>query len=173
MTALSTLIEPLKRELAVPGTFPDVFPDTSNADLLGSLADGFAEARLAGFFPDVTLTQVGAAPSLDYETDPDLSLAGTAVVVILTSIRILRSQLRNINSGQRYKAGPVEFETTKAASMLKAELDYLTGRLDKIIENADKAARASAGLATVFDGYIARGGSIERAGGLYAYEYRG
>lgn len=172
-TALSTLVPALKRELAVPGTFADVFPDTGERDLRGALADGFAEAQLSGFFGDVTLTYDGVADPPDWTTDPDLSLSGGALIVIITSIRFIRAQLRNLPTSQRYKAGPVEMETQKAASLLKGELDYLTERLDRLIANAQAAARSSAGLATVFDNYIARGGDITQAGGFYLHEYRG
>ena len=169
MTAMSSLVESVKRELAVPGTFAEIFPSTQDSDLIASLADGFAEAQLNGFFPDVALNSDGQ----DWESDPDLSLAGTAVVVIFTSIRILRAQIRNLNTSERYKAGAVEMETQKAASVLKAEVDWLEKRLQAIVENAQKQARASAGLAAVFDNYIARGGDIWAAGGLASYEYKG
>lgn len=172
MTALSTLVDALKRELAVPGTFDDVFPDTGQSDLVGSLADGFAEAQLQGFFSDVALTSV-AGPPVDWTTTPDLSVAGGAMVVIVTSIRFIRAQLRNLTTSERYKAGVVEMETQRAASVLRGELDYLTGRMDALIAQADKRARASAGMATVFDNYIARSGDIYAAGGFFAYEYRG
>lgn len=172
MTALSTLVESLKQELAVPGTFEDVFPDTDDDALLLALANGFAEAQLYGFFPDVTLDQTGVTGDTDYEfdTDPDLSLSGGALVVIFTSMRFLRSSIRAINLLEKYKAGPVEFEISKSSNALKAELDFLQKRLDDIIDNAKDAARP---LAAVFDNYLARTEVAFRATGLYDYEYRG
>lgn len=168
MTALSTLVPALKRELAVPGTFETLFPNTSDDDLTGSLADGFGEARLQGFFPDIALSSEGEG----WETDPELSLSGSTLVVIFTSMRFIRAQIRNLNSVERYKAGPAEFETQRAATTLKAELDFLQKRMDTLIANAKATARASVGLATVYDNYLARGGDVLAAGGLYSHEFR-
>lgn len=171
MTAISTLVEPLKRELAIPGTFAGLFPDTTDLQLIAALADGFAEAQLWGFFPDTAL--VFDEPNDEWDSTPDLSLAGGALVVIYTSMRFIRSQIRNLTTEERYKAGPVEFETKRAASTLKAELDYLQSRLDGLIANAKEKARMSAGMATVFDNYIARGGLATAVGGFYGHEYKG
>lgn len=170
-TAISALVPALKRELAVPGTFADVFPNTTDTDLVGTLADGFAEAQLFGFFKSLTLTAVDTPnPGTDWTVDPELSSAGGALVVIYASIRSIRAQLRNLKTLQRYKAGAVEFETQQAASVLTTELNYLKDRLKDIITNAEGSSRASAGLATVFDNYLAR--NVERSswGGFYAYE---
>lgn len=151
MTSLQTLVDPLKRELAVPGTFDDIFPDSTDDDLLGSLADGFGEAQLRGFFPKMTL--VASTDPLDYETSDDLSLAGSALIVIFTSMRIIRAQIRAMNTMERYKAGPTEFEIQHAASLLKAELDFLQSRLDDLIT---QAKYASIPMAVMFDNYHAR-----------------
>jgi hypothetical protein len=177
VTAISTLVPALKRELAVPGTFDTVFPNTTDADLIGSLADGFAEAQLFGFFKDMSLTAVDTtvppdAITDDWETSADLSAAGGALVVIYASIRSIRAQLRSLKANQRYKAGPVEFETGQPASVLTEELKFLQKRLDDIIKNAEGAARASAGLATVFDGYLARNCAMASWSGFYEYEWR-
>lgn len=164
MTALSTLAPSLKRELAVPGTFDDVFPDTGDEDLIASLADGFAESQLYGFFPDFTLAE-GAG---DYETSADLSAAGAALVVIFTSIRFVRAQMRAINSSERYKAGATEYEITRSANLLRDELKYLQERIKALVTTSARPVTSVA----VIDNYFARGGSIS-AGGLYPYEYRG
>lgn len=172
MTALSTLTDALKRELAVPGTFDDTFPDTADTDLIGALADGFAEAQLNGFFKDTALAQADGA----WETTPDISLAGGALIVIFASMRTIRAQIRNLNSVERYKAGPAEFEIQHAATTLKAELDYLKARLEAIVKNAGKEAAVSAGMASVFDNYLARDAMmmwesrLRGHGGFYAWE---
>jgi hypothetical protein len=162
-TLLSTLVEPLKRELAIPGTFSDVFPDTSDDDLVGSLADGFGEAQLRGFFSTLDL----AAVTDDFETSEDLSLAGIATIIIFTSMRIIRAQIRAMNTLERYKAGPAEFEIQKAATILKSELDYLAERLDDII-----AESVSPPLAVQLDGYGARV-VASFCGGFFPYECDG
>lgn len=167
MTALSSYVDPLKRELAVPGTFDDVFPDTLPNDLIGSLADGFAEAQLWGFFTTLTLTSDDG----DWVTSEDLSGSGGALVTLFTAARILRAQIRNLNTVERYKAGPAEVEFGKAATVLKAELDYINGRIKQLVDEAKRAARGTFS-ATVHDNYFARGGGITYGRGFYDYEYR-
>ena len=168
MTALSTLVPSLKRELAVPGTFDDVFPDTGDTDLVDSLADGFAEAQLQGFFPDMALT----AATRDWNTSSDLSTSGGALVMLFTAARVLRAQIRAMNTGERYKAGPTEVEFQRGVTLLKDELAYVTGRLKDLINDARAAARG-ARSATVHDNYLARGGGITMGSGFYPYEYKG
>lgn len=172
MTALSTLAPALKRELAVPGTFDDVFPDTVDADLVASLADGFAEAQLYGYFPDVALTADTTDPAApDWATSPDLSAAGGALITIFTSMRILRAQLRTLNSGERYKAGATEFEIQRSAMLLRDELKFLTQRLDELVRQSRRAVTSVA----VIDNYFARGGGITigALGGFHPYELQG
>lgn len=161
MTDLATLVEPLKRELAIPGVFEDVFPDTDDTALTESLKDGFAEAQLSGYFTDVTLT--------GGETSSDLSLAGGALIVLITSMRILRAQLRSLNMNERYKAGPVEFETNKSTNLLRDELAYMRTRLQDLLANA----RRSTSQIYVNDGYFARAAAYSDYGAFYGYEWRG
>lgn len=169
MTALEDLVEPLKRELAVPGTFDTVFPNSSDDDLQAALADGFAEAQLYGFFPTISLVE---DPDGVWNTDPDLSAAGGALILTFTAVRTIRAQLRALTSNERYKAGPVEYETSRAATLLKGELDYLTQKLKDLIDQGQQASNASARLATVFDNYVART-SLSLCGGFYPYELVG
>ena len=160
MTQLSDLVPALQRELAVPGTFEDVFPDTTADDLADSLADGFAEAQLRGFFSRLTLEGTGPNRS----TSEDLSAAGQALVVIFTSIRIIRAQIRALSTGERYKAGNTEYEINRSAMLLRDELAFLTNRLDDLIA---EGKYGKAPLAVVIDGYLARNGSV---GAFYAWE---
>ena len=153
MTLLSTLVPALQRELAVPGTFEDVFPDTTEDDLTASLADGFAEAQMWGFFPEMSLTQNGD----DWDTSQDLSPSGGSLVVYFAAARIIRAQLRNTYTVERYKAGPAEVEFNRAATVLKDELDYLTERIAALI---DDAKRGAIPLVTVHDNYWARGAGL-------------
>lgn len=172
MTSLETLVEPLKRELAIPGVFGDTFPDTTDDDLQASLADGFAEAQMWGFFSTMTLSESNGT----YTTTPDLSGAGGALVLAFTATRTIRAWLRSLNSSERYKAGPVEYETQRAASMLKTELDYLSKNLQSLILQGQRANNVAASLATVFDNYQARAtlslvaGNVPGVGGFFSYE---
>jgi len=159
MTDLSTLVEPLKRELAVPGTYDDVFPDTDDTALLGSLMDGFSEAQLQGFFQDVTLT--------GGETSKDLSLAGGALVILFAAMRIIRAQMRAMTMNSTYKAGPVEVNTQRSANLLRDELAYIRTRIDDLVSQARRSGRTT----YVLDNYISRMFASSRWGAFYGYEY--
>lgn len=165
MTALTTLVEPLKRELAVPGLFDEIFPFTDDAALTASLADGFSEAQLQGYFPTLTL---GPPPA--YETSENISAAGGALVILFTGMRIIRAQLRSLLLNERYKAGSAEYETTRSAMLLRDELKYLQTRIDALILNAQRASRAVLSV-TVIDNYWAR--NEQMFGGFHAYEFKG
>ena len=170
MTSLNTLVEPLKRELAVPGLFDEVFPSTTDDDLAASLADGFADAQLRGFFPTMTVAETGGI----YETSEPLSASGGALITLFTATRIIRAQLRSLASVERYKAGPVEYELQRSANLLRDELAYLKDTLDALIKEAQQQTRASSVQAVVIDGYKAR--NLEQLvgrGGFMPYELIG
>jgi hypothetical protein len=142
---LAELVEPLKRELAVPGTYDSVFPNTGDQDLLDSLADGFSEAQLDGYFSDYTL-------DLDtYLTDPDLSAGGGALIVLYTGMRIIRAQMRALNLSEKYNAGPVSYEIERSSTLLREELKYLMGRRDDLVAQAKRT-----GGTVVLDSYFTR-----------------
>jgi len=179
MTALSTLVPALQRELAVPGTFDDVYPDTGTKDLVGSLADAFSQCRLDGFFKDVALdiTDPLTAPAYDeWTTTPDLSDAGGALIVIYAAMRTLRATLRTMTTSSTYKAGSVEASQSQSATLLKGELDYLVQRQKDLIAAGTRGARTCS--AVQVDGYLARlhGCGPSRyysVGGFFPYEYLG
>lgn len=151
MTALSDLVAPLKRELAAPGQFDTIFPESDNGTLVGTLADGFCEAQLDGWFGGITINLTTNAVS------PDLSIPGRALSVFYASARIIQAQLRNQNSLQRYKAGPVEYETQQPASVLRAELDRIASRKAEL---KTLAGRTGGTTTVIFDAYFARASAV-------------
>ncbi len=178
MTALVTLVPALKRELAVPGTFDDTYPATSTTDLIGSLADGFAESQLDGFFKDTVLdtTEPLSGANDQWVTVPDLSAAGGALIVIYAAMRILRADLRSTSTSSTYKAGSVEASQSQSATLLRAELDYLVQRKQDLIAAGTAAARTC--TSSQVDGYFARLGCAPipyrgTLGGFFPYEYLG
>jgi hypothetical protein len=170
VTSLTDLVDPLKRYVAVPGTFDDVFPDTTDEDLLGSLLDGFAEAQLDGFFirPEVSVTDDG-------DTTPDLSRGEGALIAIYASTRIVLTQLMNLRTQERYEARGLISETSRSSQVLTALLKDLTARKTALITRMQTYAGLSgdAGF-TMADQYFARaigaslGGGDDRA---YDYHY--
>ncbi len=130
-TDLSTLVDSFKREVATPGTFDTAFPETSEADIIGTLQDGFAEAQLDGFFPTYTLDPATGIVANAEDPDPatnGLSLAGQALVVIYAGTRVLRATFTANKTSTRYKAGPVEYETGSSSTVIVQLLRDLTDR---------------------------------------------
>lgn len=128
---LSDLIDPLKREVSAPGI--DQLPDATDAEYLGNLQDGFWEATLDGAIVGYTESDAIVTPT-DTGGD-DLSRQLQQLVVFYAGYRIVRNQLRNINTLFRAKSGANEYETQQAASLLKAILDDMTKKRDAILES--------------------------------------
>jgi hypothetical protein len=138
-TDLSTLVDSFKREVATPGTFATTYPSTSENDILGTLADGFAEAQLDGFFPTYTLDPDTSTVTNTADADPTtngLSLAGQALVVIYAGTRMIRAAFQASKATTRYKAGPVEYETSSSATVVVQLLRDLGDRKKAMIDLA-------------------------------------
>lgn len=169
VTSLSDYIEALKRELAVPGEFATTFPNTTDDDLVGTLADGFAECQLDGFFISQTVD-----PNVGSVT-PALSSGGAALIVIYSGIRVIRSQLRNLKTTQIYEAAGVKYEVQTAATVLTEELKDFRARREQILALVLRQLRSKRAV-YVGDGYLTRsrgyfpiayGGEF---GSFYGYE---
>lgn len=125
---LGDLIESLRREVNSPGN--EAFPNATDDDFVGHLEDAFWETVLDGLISGTAYT---AADGLITQIDPpatpvELGRDLQQIIVLYAGIRILRNELRNLNTGFRSKAGPVEFETTKSAQLLKDLLSELQER---------------------------------------------
>lgn len=172
MTNLADLVEGLKRQVAVPGEYATYFPNTTDPDLIGSLADGFAQAQLDGFFGDQAIDTTANTVS------PDLSAAGAALVILYTQERILMSKLRNLNSKTTYKAGSVEYTVEQPASVLTSEIKALQERRKELLAQALRVARGKTGTYMV-DAYMTRAVGLYpflglgEWGGWYSYELVG
>lgn len=145
MIQLDGLIESYKREVAPPGQFDEVFPGVTEDDVLGALADGFAEAQLEGFFSNYTLDPDA------FTVDPLLTSAGGALVVIYAGMRTVRNILRS-NVSTRYKAGSVEYETSQSASTMVELLKDMRQRRQELINLGRRGGSAT----YVLDGYFSR-----------------
>jgi hypothetical protein len=170
-TDLDDLVGALQRELAVPGEFATVFPNTQNSDLAASLGDAFAQAQLDGFFSQQTL---------DLNTlivTPGLSSGGMALVVIYAAIRTIKAQLRNLQSSVTYKAGPAEYQATYSSNVLTTELKDFQERRQELLALVLRQGR-SVNAAYVADGYLIRAFSYfpyyyGEVGSFYPFELAG
>lgn len=153
MTDLADLVDPLKRTVAVPGTFATVYKTTSESDLIGSLMDAFAMAQLDGFFGTQTL-------NLDAETvTPDLSAAGRAVVITYAAEAIIQAQIMSMKTRVAYEAGPVKYATEQSANVLTEILKSLKAR--RVTLQDSMASYQRVGTFSMQDMYADRVSGIE------------
>jgi len=140
MAALTALIPSLQRFVAPPGLFETYFPTAGDEDLLGSLADGFAECQLKGFFSTYDLDASGV-PSVD----PDLTHAQGSLVVLFSGVRILQAEIRNRSTHRRQEANGLVNEIDQSAQVLTELLkEYQQEKKDLI------AAVSRVGASDVF-----------------------
>jgi hypothetical protein len=128
VTDLLDYVPALERAVAPPGTFAATFPAAGTDDMVGYLLDGLAEAQMDGFLmdPRLTFTQDGVVT-------PDLSPGQAALVTMYAGLRLLRATLLNRVGSTRYKAGPVEYETSTGTSLLVALLKEAQDRRDRLL----------------------------------------
>jgi hypothetical protein len=127
MTDLVVLVPSLKRALAIPGTFDEAFPDTSDDDLEATLGDGYAMAQLYGFF------DTGDLDPLTFVVTPDLTQSEGMLVVLFASIEIVKTSIRYLKTKVAYRAGPVEYAAEQSASALTELLKQLEAQRQELL----------------------------------------
>lgn len=133
MAALTSLIPSLQRFVAPPGLFETLFPTSTDDDLVGYLADGFAECQLKGFFSTFDL-DVTAIPTVT----PDLVPAQGSLVVLFAGVRILQAEIRNRKTHVRQEASGLVNEVDQAASVLVELLKEYQEEKKKLIEDVSR-----------------------------------
>jgi hypothetical protein len=161
MSSLEDLVEPLKREVAVPGTFASVFPSTTDDDLEAALLDAFAQSQLDGFFTASTATDTGVVT-------PDLSRGANALIVIYAGVRLLTAELINRKSHTRYEASGAIFEQDFAASVMVQALKDLSAKKAIFLEQIKQSLRSQIGT-TVVDSYFVKATEFYRGEISYGY----
>lgn len=129
---LGDLTEFLVAEVNIPGG--DVFA-ASDDDYLLRLQNAFWEATLDGLISGYTETDGVITPS---SGSTDLSRELQQLVIFYAGISIVHNHLRSINTMFKAKAGPVEYETQQAATLLRDLLAELQRKraivLDRLSE---------------------------------------
>lgn len=174
-TDLSDLVEPLKREVAVPGEFANIFPNTADDDLIGSLSDAFGRAQLDGFF-GVNVIDVDAAT-----VAPGLSAGGKAVVLLYAAESIVRSQIRNLKTVTKYEAAGVVYDVEQGVNTLVQDLKDIQDRRKSLIATILRLQRSGQAVYVTdaylirSQGYLAATGALvsELGFGLYGWEVPG
>jgi hypothetical protein len=170
---LANLVEPLQIEIQAPGG--DAYANATEDDYLGNLINAFWEIRLYGFLggfeedsasrgghPEFTvgiITPLGVDPTYDdptgYSILDDLPREYQQLIVLWAAWKIMLNNMATVNSVFRAKAGPVEYETQQAASVLTAVLDQLKTRITYLIGNLPSSYGSSGGV-VVLDALIER-----------------
>lgn len=131
---LSSLVPSLKREVSLPGEEAAVFPEASNTSWVGYLTDAFWYLNLDGVISGYDETAGVITPE---SGDQDLPRDLQQLIVLYSAITIIRNQIRSLNTLFRAKAGPVEYETQQSAQVLRAILDELKERRNRILDNLE------------------------------------
>lgn len=138
------------------------------------MIDAFWEVRLHGFlagfeenaasrggettFGEGVVTPVGVVVDYDgvagYLTGRDLGRDLQQLVVLWAGWKIVMARLGSLNSTFRAKAGPVEYETQQAATVLKAILDSLKAKIDFVLQHISIYGRGAD--VVVFDSLVER-----------------
>ena len=149
MSDLNELVETFKRAVARPGTFATLYPETTDADLAGSLMDAFAEAQLDGFFASGYELDLDAA-----EVTPDLTLAEGRLVSIYAAVRFVESELISRKSRTQYEANGAKYDVEYSASLMTQLLKSLQDRKAQIVTTLISTGASSAFY--MADQYFAR-----------------
>lgn len=125
---LADLIEDLKTEVSAPGI--NQLPSATDDEFLTNLRNGFWEAVLDGAIVGYKETD-GIIKPLSGTTN--LSRELQQLVIFYAGYRIVRNQLRNINTRFSASAGSVKYETEQAATILKAIYDSMTAKRNYLL----------------------------------------
>ena len=156
-TDLSLHVDWLKREVAVPGTFSTVFPETSDDDLAAAMVDGLYRSKFDGWLPDVQATSDIENPP--FIANQALSKEAIAVIVLYAAIKFVQNQITNMVTRQTYKAPGVESTTERAPTVLAERLKELIEEKKNLLHAVQGGARPRTTV-RVFDGYSVRAGDL-------------
>ena len=151
---LGELTESLKSRVNPPGT--NLYPDANDSQWLESLKTAFWEIRLAGVLADWTenyavrggptefgdgiITPLGETDATyddpsGYNEDTDIPRELQQFIVMWAAWNTTLAQFQNLTSSFKAKAGPVEFEESRSATILKSILDQLYGEIRRTLSN--------------------------------------
>lgn len=127
---LGDLIDSLQREINPPGE--NLYPDATENDWVGHLADAFWEARLHGMLGGYI---VDAAFTIQPQNAgaPDMTRDLQQLIVLYAGFRITLTELKNTQASFQAQAGAVQIEVTKASNVLKSVLDAIRSRIDIVL----------------------------------------
>lgn len=141
---LGDLVELLQAEVDPPGT--NSFPNATDDDWITRLRNAYWTIVLDGIIGADAYTDNDGVLVPD-SAAVDLPRDMQQLVVFYAGVNVVTQAMRTVDTVFRTKAGPVEFETQKAASVLKAVMDELTRKRNLILNRLSD-------LGVVTDSYI-------------------
>lgn len=151
---LGDLIEDLRAEINPPGV--DLYPTATDDDWINRLRNAFWEARIGGAFIGYRESDGLIAPVSGID---ELPREQQQLIILYAGLNVVLADFRNTQSAFKAKAGPVEYETQRSATLLKGVLDLLKTKLASALDAAINGPSWS-GTTAVFDSVIARTESI-------------
>ena len=140
------LVEGFKREVAPLGEFATRFPNVTDLMISQAIGDAFARAQLDGF--------MGRNELDEGDILPDLTPREASLVLLYAGVRQLEIAIQNMNSRSLYEAGPVKYETEKAASVLT---ELLKGARARLLQAGVGMREGAAGTPVfTYDSYVLR-----------------
>ena len=139
-TLIQDIIPMFDREINIPGDAQ--LPTLTASNKIGYITDGFWDARLSEMLVTFTVVDgadvvppqvVGKAYITDDATkEDDLPVELQMLVVITAGFRLLRLKIMDLAVNFTAEAGPVSFEQQASATVLRAILANLQGRLQEL-----------------------------------------
>jgi hypothetical protein len=153
---LANYVDSIRREVNPPGV--EDFPNATDTEWTGRLADAFWEARLDGLLVGFTCDENGLVipmvpQGIDPSTLPDMGRDMVQLVVLYASFQAIRNTLRDLRTAFTAQAGPVRFDYQHSANLLVEIMKDLINRRDIILMRLSDLGSTNV---TVIDSIAAR-----------------
>lgn len=139
-TPIADLVPMFTREINIPGD--EQLPTVGTGNMLGYIEDGFWDAYLSGMlktfgvFDGVDLVPPGVTGTLYFSDTAtkadDLAKQFWMLVVIIAGLRLLRLKIMDLAVNFTAEAGPASYEQQASATVLRAILANLQGRVQEL-----------------------------------------
>lgn len=152
---LAELVPYLKASVNPPG---QEFIVATDAEWLTAAANAFWWARLRGFFPEYRIDVDGELIVNTYDNTLDMPREVQHIIVLAAALNAIEAKLLSMPTGVRSKAGPVESEVTRAASVL---VELLRGKRKELADIKTQIIdTANATTVGVIDAVLSREGAF-------------
>lgn len=140
-TPTQDLVPMFQREINLPAAGQITI---TGGQIVGYIEDGFWDARLSGVLENYTIADGadindvgGGSPGQNYFTDisgltEDLPKQFWMLITIFGGFRLLRLRIMELAVNFSAQAGPVSYEQEASATVLRALLDNLQGRIQEL-----------------------------------------